>query len=135
MRIQHAIGAGFFLAITLALAGCGDGLTEVTGMVKYDGNPVEEGSITFTPVEGKTATGSGVIKGGKYSAKVPVGSMKVSFTYPKLVGKRKAYDTPDSPEIPEYNDELAEKYGPGTSNLTFDVKSGHNKKDWDLTSK
>jgi hypothetical protein len=135
MRIQHVIGFCFFLAISLVLAGCGDGGTEVTGIVKYDGNPVEEGSITFTPVDGKTTTGSSVIKAGKYSARVSTGMMKVSFTYPKLVGKRKAYDTPDSPEVPEYKDQLADKYGPNNSDLKFEVKSGLNKKDWDLSSK
>ena len=81
MRSLRAVCAGGLLASLLALTGCGDSTTaEVSGTVKLGGNPVKAGGITFTPVDGKTATAGGEIKDGRYSARVPVGLMKVSIT-------------------------------------------------------
>jgi hypothetical protein len=121
-----------FTAVAV-LAGCGNDVktADVSGTVSYDGKPVEEGAIAFVPADGKGPSGGGVIKDGKYTAtKVPVGNTKVTITGSKVVGKAKADDKqPGSPEArQEY---IPEKYNV-KSELTFEVKSGANEKNWDL---
>ncbi|MFO0822580.1 MAG: hypothetical protein U0792_05575, partial [Gemmataceae bacterium] len=124
-----------FVCSLVVVLGCGGGADtgEVSGSVKFDGKPVEEGSISFIALEGNAPTAGGVIKGGKYTAtKVPVGAAKVSISAVKVVGKKKAYDTPDSKEIDITEPLLPAKYNTA-SELRFDVKPGTQTKDFDLT--
>jgi hypothetical protein len=58
-------------AVTLAvaaglLAGCGSSLATCSGEVTYDGKPVGDGYITFTPADGKGKDAGGPISGGRY---------------------------------------------------------------------
>ena len=53
---------GFLLPLLL---GCGGALS-VTGTVTYDGKPIEDGQISFLPVDGKGTPARGPIVGGKY---------------------------------------------------------------------
>ena len=55
--------------ILLFLAGCGSGRFPVAGEVTFDGKPVEEGTISFEPTDGKGPTTGGKIVGGKYEFK------------------------------------------------------------------
>ena len=52
--------------VLLALAGCGGGLTEVRGKVAFKGKPVESGTISFEPADGKGPTAGGPIANGEY---------------------------------------------------------------------
>ena len=47
----------------------------------------------------------------------------------KVVGKKKMYNTPDSPEMPVTAELLPAKYN-DKSDRTFDVKRGSNEKNW-----
>jgi len=50
----------------------------ISGSVVIDGKPVEYGQIEFVPIADKTLPlVSADVRGGKYSAKVPVGEMQV----------------------------------------------------------
>jgi len=119
----------------LVAVGCdGSKFADVSGTVTVDGKPVETGSITFVPADGLSSTAGGEIKDGKYSVKVPVGMMKVSISSPKAIGKKKLYATPDSPEGTLYAEALPERYNEKTE-LTLDVKSGSNPKNWELSAK
>ncbi|HEX3147077.1 MAG TPA: hypothetical protein VHR66_03285 [Gemmataceae bacterium] len=132
MRVGRLVGLVF---CTLLVTGCdGSPFAEVSGTVTVDGTPVEAGAITFLPVDGKTPTAGGEIKGGKYNVKVPVGQMKVSISVPMAIGKKKLYATPDSPEGTMYKESLPGRFNE-TTELTLDVKSGTNEKNWDLTTK
>jgi hypothetical protein len=135
MRFRRA-GAAALAAALLALAGCGDGAKtgEVTGTVTIDGQPAESGAVTFIPADGQSPTAGGEIKAGKYTATVPVGVAKVEIRVPKVVGKKKLYPTPDSPEQPIMQEVLPAKYNDNTE-LTFDVRPGTNEKNWDLKTK
>lgn len=64
--------AGWLLVSSAAvlMAGCGGGTT-VSGEVTYDGTPVEKGSITFTPADGKGSAVSAPVVKGRYTA-VPI---------------------------------------------------------------
>jgi len=132
--VRFACAVAVFTAAVGLLVGCaGEGdFGEVSGTVNYDGKPVEDGAINFFPADGKGPTAGDVIKGGKYTVKkAPVGTAKVSISGSKVVGKKKVYDTKDSPEMPITQELLPAKYNE-KSELTFDVKRGTNEKNWDL---
>jgi hypothetical protein len=122
------------MAALLALAGCSGNDGKVSGTVTVDGKPLENGSILFVPVDGKTPTTGGSIKEGHYSVRVPIGKMKVSISAPKVVGRKKIYPTPDSPEMPVTKEALPSRYNEETS-LTLDVQPGKIQKDFELQSK
>ena len=125
-----------FVCAVIVFAGCDSGTADISGAVKYDGQLVEEGSIAFYPADGKGKTAGGSIKNGKYSANVPVGTMKVTIAWPKGTGvKKKLYDNdPKSPEIELKTEALPDKYSsPAATELQVEVKSGRNEKNWDLT--
>src|SRR5262245_34160493 len=90
----------------LAAAGCSSGAKTgtVTGEVTLDGQPLKEGRIQFIPVAGDSSTAGAVITDGKFSTEVPTAKMRVEINANKVIGKRKAYDTPESPVF----DEVAE---------------------------
>lgn len=136
MRIERAALGGGLLAALLALSGCADGppMGEVSGKVTLDGKPVETGTMKFEHVDGKTQTTGGPIKDGVYTARVPVGPMKVSISAPKVVGQKPIYDTPNSPVMPITVEALPERYNEKTE-LRLDVKTGKNQQDYDLKSK
>jgi hypothetical protein len=135
MRMRCAAWGAGFVAV-LALAGCGDAgsMAEVKGKVTFDNKPVESGAIAFYPVDGKAPTAGGAIKDGQYDVKVPVGLAKVTISAPKVVGKKKLYNTPNSPEGLITAEALPAKYNE-QSELQFEVKPGRNEKDFELRSK
>jgi hypothetical protein len=118
------------------IAGCTGkpGLSTVTGNVMLDGAPLKSGSIRFTPVDGRSSPGEAIIEAGKFSVEMPPGEKRVSISSPKIVGKRKAYQTPDSPEVDVVEEVLPARYNAQTE-LTFAVQAGSQEKDFELTSK
>jgi hypothetical protein len=135
MRTLRPVWGFFTFVGLLFLVGCGESQTgQVSGTVKVDGVPVKEGTIRFMPVSRKGQPAGGAIKEGQYSVQVGVGAHKVAVSVPKVVGKKKIYDTPNSPEMPITKEALPEKYNENTT-LDFEVKPGKNDKDWDLKTK
>ena len=110
------IWTGFLLGASWVLSGCGgnDGMATVAGSVTLDGKPIETGAILFVPLDGKAPTAGGNVTNGQYSVRVPLGAMKVSISAPKVVGKKKLYDTPDSPEMPITVEALPARYNAQT---------------------
>jgi hypothetical protein len=109
----------------------GPAMGTVNGDVTLDGQPLQKGYVQFSPVDGQGQTAGAMIEGGKFSGQVSIGKMKVELHATKVVGKRKAYDTPESP----WEDEVAEILPPRynfQSNLTLDVKSGTQDVKYDL---
>jgi hypothetical protein len=135
MRSERTLCAFGFLAALLLLAGCGrDRMSEVSGTVKVDGKAAETGAISFIPADGKAPTTGAEISGGIYRAKVPIGMAKVQIRVSTVKGKKKLYDTPESPYQNILEEVLPAKFNDETE-LTLDVKPGKNPKDWDLKSK
>jgi len=65
--MNHHLRIHFALLATLALlCGCNGGKVEVRGMVKVDGQPLTEGSISLEPADGQGPTTGGMIQAGKY---------------------------------------------------------------------
>ena len=99
--------------------------------MKYDGEAVTEGTITFFPTGGTGGTAGGPIKDGKYSVtKVPVGTAKVSITGSKFQKMKDLYGK-GGPQMAMTTNPLPPKYNDKTE-LTYDVKPGANEKDFDL---
>ena len=128
-----------WLVVLLGLSGvlgCDKSVKEATihGMVKLDGDPVETGTIQFLPVDGKTPSAGVAIKNGYYEAAVPVGKHRIEIRYPKVVGSRKLYDTPDSPMVDETKEQVPEKYNLH-SKLVEDIDGKKSEVNFDLKSK
>jgi hypothetical protein len=134
--MRHRLAAAFvcFLASAVVVGCNNDNMADVTGTVAVDGKPVAKGSIGFIPADGKAQTAGAEIKDGKYSARVPIGNSKIEIRVPKVVGKKKLYDTPDSPTKPLLAEVLPPKYNDQTT-LTINVQRGENHQDFDLQTK
>lgn len=122
------------LGVVLTI-GCGpeSKMTTVTGTVMVDGKLADQGSISFIPVDGMTPTAGAVIEKGKYSSEAPIGESKVEIRIPKVVGKKKLYDTPDSPLQDIMEEVLPPKYNEQTE-LRFKGEKGKNEKNWELST-
>jgi hypothetical protein len=123
------------LLIAVAFGGCAgkSGQATVSGNVTLDGRPLKAGQIRFVPADGQGTTAGTAIATGKFTALVPPGEKKVEITASKVVGKRKMYQTPDSPEVDVVEELLPPRYhvqtelkltvGPGAQEQNFDLKS------------
>lgn len=125
------------LPALLLAAGCSDGLPDnrgrLTGTVTIDGELAGNGAMNFTPVDGSGPTAGAKVVDGKFTAVLPVGTNKVAIFVPKVVGKRKLYNTPDSPVAEVMGESLPEKYNANTE-LTVDIVHGDNEHDFVLTT-
>jgi hypothetical protein len=134
----RSIGRVAVLAVALfvLLAGCSNNrMAQVTGTVSLDGQPIDKGSISFIPADGKGATAGSEIKDGKYNvSKVSPGTMLVQIRYAKVSGTKKLYDAPGSKTRDTYTEVLPKKYNDDTE-LRFDVQPGRNEKNWELSLK
>ena len=128
------------LALSLAilgLAGCGSNSpAAVEGTVTFNGAPIDNGSIGFTPIEGAKpgeGTVGGAIHDGKYA--IPAesgpkpGKYKVEIHWFKAGPKGKSGDADMGQGAT--TEGLPAKYNTATE-LTADIKSGKNNKPFDL---
>jgi len=126
------------VAAALALAaGCGDGPAtgEVTGTVKVDGQtPPAGSSITFFPADGKSPSAGATLDDGRYTVRVPVGRARVEIRVPRPKARPGPKAHGPGAEGGWIEESLPAKYN-DKSELTFEVKSGTNKKDWELSTK
>jgi len=106
----------------------------VSGEITLDGQPLKDGRIQFTPLDGQSQPGGATVVAGKFAAKVPVAKMKVQINGNKVIGKKKAYDTPESPWMDEVVELVPPKYNIN-SELTLDVQPGQQSAKYELKSK
>jgi hypothetical protein len=87
MNRLHTLPAALVLAAaTVLVPGCGDSTATITGEVTYDGKPVEDGYITFTPADGRGKDAGGQITNGQYKVEgVPPGPKVARVTAVKKV--------------------------------------------------
>ncbi len=115
------------VVVSAATSGCarGPAVGTVTGDVSFENQPVQDGYVSFTPVDGNSQTAGASIVDGKFQAEqVPATKMKVELHGNKKTGKKiKAYDTPESPVADEVVELIPPKYNVN-SELTIDVKQG-----------
>jgi hypothetical protein len=128
---------GCLVAGLLVLTGCSGQRADVSGSVQLDGQPVDEGSIQFIPVEGTAGpSAGGIIKDGRYHVTrdkgVTVGKNRVELRAFRKSG-RKVQDPTGLPGVkteervqafpPEYNDRstVVKEVRAGSNTIDFDV--------------
>lgn len=126
----------FVVGLGTVWPGCsrGPAMGTVVGEVTLDGAPLPKGHLEFAPADGQAQTAGALIEAGKFEATVPVTKMQVRIYSPKVVGKRKMYDTPESPWEDEVAEALPAKYN-AQSDLTLEVQAGKQEVRYDLKSK
>ena len=94
-RVRSWAAAATLAAAAGLLAGCGSSAANVSGDVTYEGQPVGDGYITFTPADGKGKDAGAPIANGRYTvAGLPPGPKVV-----KVVAVRKVNFASTSEEM------------------------------------
>jgi hypothetical protein len=124
------------LLVVVSLAGCSHSSTRgtVNGTVTLDGQPLKEGVVRFVPVDEKSQTASATVTDGKFTATVPIGEMRVEFSAPRIIGRHKVYDTPDSPLVDDVAELIPERFNV-KSELKITVKKGSQNETFPLKRK
>jgi hypothetical protein len=120
--------------LTAALGCTHASKSAVSGAVTLDGQPLAKGQISFAPIDGKSSTAGASIVDGKYMAEVPPGEKSVRISAPKVTGKKKMYETPDSPTVDVVEELLPARYN-ARSELKMTVTGGAQEKSFELKSK
>jgi hypothetical protein len=126
-----------WLAFCCALASCSRSDSKhgvVSGDVTLDVQPLQTGTIRFAPTDGHSSPAETPIANGKYAVTVPVGESRVSISAPKVTGKHKMYNTPESPTVDVVTELLPAQYNT-QSTLTLKVAAGSQQQNYDLKSK
>ena len=134
IRVNLCFTCGFALAF-VSVTGCGpsDPLARytVTGKVAYQGQPVEEGTITFEDPTAGQVNSSPLGAGGAYSVELPAGDFQVSVS-PPLVETKAGPDSPGD-MAPKKVANIPKKYWvQETSGLSAKVERDKKLFDFDL---
>jgi hypothetical protein len=120
--------------------GCGRNDVTVRGTVKFNGVPVEQGSISFFPMPGTIGpVAGGQIWGGEYTvtgSKVPViGSYQIEIRSSRKTGKMVPAGSPAPPGsmVEEIAEAIPARYN-SNSTLEREIVSGKNSLNFDLAS-
>ncbi len=134
-RTPRGLGyALLFLAASLC-SGCGSRFAEVTGKVTLAGTPVNMGTITFLPEDGRGPTTAQKIKEGQFSVRILPGRYKVQISGFRKVGERHANKgAPDSPMVDILEQIVPDRYNAATT-LTREIKPGQLEEDFLLDEK
>lgn len=121
------------LLAIIPLAGCSrrgamPATHPVTGAVMVDGEPLNEGAITFDPADGKGGVYGGPISSGRYDVKVAAGPKQVSIYGMKHLG---AIGPDGKPMASQF---LPQRYTDG-SELTATIEPRRNELSFDLSTK
>lgn len=125
------------LAVVGMTIGCADdNRATVKGTVTFDGEPIEEGSIIFEPVDGAGPAAGGRIDDGEYlltgESGVMPGKKLVRIVASRKTGKQ-VEETPGGPMVDEVLPFIPPKYNQ-LSTLEVEVQPGKNTHDFELTS-
>jgi hypothetical protein len=119
--------------------GCGSKFSSAEGHVSFDGQPIQEGTISFDPVDGQVASAGCAIQGGEYKIdRILPGKKIVRITAQKKTGRKVPLSTimPASMCPPGAMTDEIVKYIPACyheqSELTAEVTSGRNTFEFDL---
>lgn len=134
------IGVTLLTLLLVAFAGCGEsGPTrgDVQGAVTVGGEPIEEGAIVFTPVEGvEGAPMQYKITDGSYVSSekgVPIGKNSVYISGVKATGKQ-SFNFVTGEMSDDFMEIVPAKYNEKTT-LEVEVKEGENTFDFELDGK
>lgn len=122
--------------VLTSVTGCGGGIemTPVEGAVTIDGKPLQQGAITFEPVDGMGPSAGALIADGRYEAKAPPGEKKVRITGFEVIGQEPSRPgDPNSPKRDVVKELVPAKYN-ANSELTLTVEPSDTTGDFELKS-
>ena len=133
----HFLVMAGVLVVAVVCLGCRDtGLATVEGLVTFDGEPVEEGSIVFEPADGAGAAVGGGIVNGQYRLAgengVPFGKKIVRISATRKTGQQ-VEPMPGVPLVDEVEQFIPPRYNQNTE-LTVDISAGDLIQDFPLSS-
>lgn len=133
-RIRTLLAAAVGVAVLGLAAGCGGPpQATVSGTVTLDGQPVENGTISFYPTANAGQTAGGGIENGRFTVTGSPGEMTVLISANKVVGKQKMFK--DGPETDKIVELIPDRYNK-TSELKVTLSPGVNEGvNFDLTTK
>jgi len=111
--VTNVRGACLLLAAG-AIVGTGcqsDDRVAVTGTVTLDGQPLEQGVISFRPSDGNRPTAEALIVAGKFNAQLTTGEKRVEVQGFRQNGLQHAFaDDPTSPLVPRLEPIVPPRY-------------------------
>ncbi len=141
---RAAVGpAGSALALLL-FVGCGPSLGDVSGTVKFKGELIPNGRITFYSQTGRKEALGGRIQNGEYAVEgVAVGPTQVTIETFGSAASDTGGKTPKGADVSGFKGMMPNTGGkkvdiparysqPDKSKLEYEVKSGKQSKDFDL---
>jgi hypothetical protein len=126
----------FALAVLpFVLTGCSDNnAAHLSGQIRLNGVPIENGSIRFTPTDGKGPTAEVFIENGKYVVTTAPGPRRVEIRDRKVVGSRHLHkEDPSTPMVDVVEVTVPARYNTA-SELTTNLESGSKTQDFELES-
>jgi len=114
----------------LMVAGCGENLIQLKGIVNLDGSPVENATVTFSTEDGKNAYVGLSDAGGNFTLSygsksgLPAGTYKVTVVKtPKLAGVSQEGMNPGSPDYAKFMQKEMKETG-GASKMPMSGPGG-----------
>ncbi len=120
-------------ALAVGLIGCGpaaDAKYKVTGSVKFDQQPVQQGMAIFYPADSGADADVAEIRDGKFEAEIKAGRKRVEITANREIVPRRLGPM-GGPDMEQY---IPAKFN-SKSELTADVIEDNNEINFDLKSK
>ena len=118
------------LALAILCCGCGARYSDIEGKVAFAGKPVNIGTISFLPADGRGPTAAAKIVDGNYSVRVPPGNYKVQISGYRKAGQRHASEgDPNSPMMDILEPIVPERYNTA-STLVREIKPGERQIDF-----
>lgn len=132
IKVRRVTG---LLLIAVSLVGCsGSDQMKVSGQVTLDGNPVENGTISFLPADGIGPSAADLITDGRYTVEASPGPKRVEIHGYKTLGQKRYDPTdPKSPMVDIKEPIVPEKYNV-KSQLTCDIERGRDDLNFALQS-
>ena len=130
--LRHKLVCVLFLALVVGFIGCGPAGPRkypVRGTVTFDGQPLEEGHIIFTPEDPSLSPEAGDIVQGEYRLQAHGGMQKVKVSASKEVPGTEGQGFRGLPLIEEY---IPAKYNSATTLSAEVTPSGDNRFDFQL---
>jgi hypothetical protein len=134
MKVSSSSWWPVLVAVVAVAGGCGTGVATVSGTVSLDGQPLAEGTISFLPADGATATAGDRIQNGRYSVSMPPGPKQVRISALEVIGKRVVYEgDPNSPVIDDVRERIPKQYN-GETTLRVQAAPGSQRQNFELQS-
>lgn len=128
------------VSLLAVVLGCGGGAgptrstIPVRGKITLDGKPVDGGTITFDPKDGKGGAVSASISAGNYETRVEPGVKTVRVSYPKILRTEPVYPgSENSPMIDITEEAIPARYN-SQSRLEKDLTEVSGDVNFDLSS-